>query len=375
MGGDGIVVEGETREGPQHGAAALAAAEREVARQRKVIDALMRRVEREVDSQGGAFGVFADAIALEEKVQARTHELERALEALRLEKEERSRMESELMLAHKLEGVGQLAAGIAHEINTPIQFVGDSAAFLEQATPGVFEALAACRKALAELAGVPGHEATVAEAERALDAADVDFTIVEVPRSVARIAQGVARVSVLVKAMKEFGHPGERDKSPADLNHLLQTTLTVAHNEYKYVAVIETSFGDLPMIPCVVSEVNQVFLNLLVNAAHAISDMPKDTEALGSITINTRFDGEYAIIEIIDTGPGIPGAIRNRVFEPFFTTKPPGKGTGQGLAIARSIVVDHHGGTLSFVSAPGKGTTFTIKLPAEDRRQPHEVAA
>jgi signal transduction histidine kinase len=355
--------------------ARLDAAEKEVARQRRVIAALMRRVEREVDSQGGAFGVFANAIALEEKVQARTRELANALEALHMKQEEQARMESELMLAHKLEGVGQLAAGIAHEINTPIQFIGDSARFLEVSTPGLFEAFAACRSALKTLAGVPGMEAAAAEAELVLDGADVDFTLSEVPRAVARIAQGVSRVSVLVKAMKEFGHPGQREKTPADINHLLQTTLTVAHNEYKYVADIETEFGGLPPVPCVVSEVNQVFLNLLVNAAHAVGDKTRGTDDRGLIQVSTHLDGEDVVIRISDSGAGIPESIRNRVFDPFFTTKPPGKGTGQGLAIARSIVVDRHGGALNFTSEPGEGTTFTIRLPVEDRRQASEVAA
>ncbi len=353
----------------------LLAAQREVVRQRKVISALMLRVERDVDSQGGAFGLFANAIALEAKVDARTRELATALEALRHEQNERSRMESELILAHKLEGVGQLAAGIAHEINTPIQFIGDSAGFLAQATPGLFDALATCRSALATLAAVPGHEATAAQAQRALEEADVDFTVDEIPRSIDRILQGVSRVSVLVKAMKEFGHPGEREKTPADINHLLETTLTVARNEYKYVADVETDFGILPPIPCVVSELNQVFLNLLVNAAHAIGDMPREGDERGRIAIRTRYVGSHAVIEIEDSGAGIPDEIRNRVFDPFFTTKPPGRGTGQGLAIARSIVVDHHGGTISFHSSPGRGTTFTVLLPAEGRRQPGEVAA
>jgi signal transduction histidine kinase len=388
----------------------LAAAEREVVRQRKVIDALVRRVERGIDSQGGGFSVFESAIALEDKVRARTQELADALgelrrsneslagskelaeaashtkqqlvdelelanRALQRERDEHARMESELMLAHKLEAVGQLAAGIAHEINTPIQFIGDSARFLERSTPAVFEALAICRAAVRTLATLPGHEAAAAEAERVLEESDIDYTLTEVPRAVDRITVGVSRVSVLVQAMKEFGHPGQREKTPADINHLLQTTLTVAHNEYKYVANIETEFGVLPPIPCVVSEVNQVFLNLLVNAAHAIADMTQGTDERGQITITTRFDEGCAVIEIADSGPGIPAEIATRVYEPFFTTKPPGKGTGQGLAIARSIVVDRHGGALSFTSRPGAGTTFTIRLPAEDRREPNEVAA
>ncbi len=302
-------------------------------------------------------------------------ELEQANASLLAERVERARVESELMLAHKLEAVGQLAAGIAHEINTPMQFIGDSARFLSQATPSVLAAFEACRGAVRTLADVPGRGEDAAAIEKELDTLDVEFNLGEMPRALDRIAQGVTRVSVLVKAMKEFGHPGQREKAPADINHLLQTTLIVAHNEYKYVANVETDFGTLPLVPCVIGEINQVFLNLLVNAAHAVADKATPEGERGMITIRTRIEADDVVIELADSGGGIPEAIRTRVFEPFFTTKPPGKGTGQGLAIARSIVVDRHAGALTYTSRPGEGTTFTIRLPLTDKHTISEVAA
>ncbi len=378
----------------------LAAAEFEIRRQQKVIDALMKRVERDVDSREG---LFASAIALDDKVRARNRQLARALvdlrrsndelaaaseskqelleqletayQSLRTEQDERLRMESELMLAHKLEAVGQLAAGIAHEINTPIQFIGDSANFLARSTPGLASSFTACRKAVHMLAGRAGLNEVVDEIESLVEEADVEFTLEEVPRAIERIALGVSRVSVLVRAMKDFGHPGQRDQVPAQINELLETTLTVARNEYKYVADIETDYGDVPQAPCVVSEINQVFLNLIVNAAHAIGEKHANTDQRGLIKIRTWLDADDVVVEIADSGNGIPEAIQARVFDPFFTTKAPGKGTGQGLSIARSIVVDRHGGSLNFASTPGEGTTFTIRIPTVSRRMPVEEAA
>jgi signal transduction histidine kinase len=166
--------------------------------------------------------------------------------------------------------------------------------------------------------------------------------------------------------MKEFAHPDQKEKVSADLNRALQTTLNIARNEYKYVADVATEFGDLPPVFCHVGDLNQVFLNLIVNAAHAIGDVVRQSGRKGTIRIRTSQEGGLARIDIADTGAGIPEAIRQRVFEPFFTTKEVGKGTGQGLAIARSIVVSKHGGTLMFESEVGKGTTFTIRLPIGD---------
>jgi signal transduction histidine kinase len=196
---------------------------------------------------------------------------------------------------------------------------------------------------------------------------DLDYIEANVPGSFDRCMDGISRISTIVRAMKEFSHPGQREKSPADLNQALQNTLIIAHNEYKYVADVETALGDIPQVMCHLGDLNQVLLNLIVNAAHAIGDViDKETER-GQIRISTVREDDWARIDIADTGGGIPVAIRDRIFEPFFTTKQVGKGSGQGLAIARSIVVDKHCGTLTFTSKVGQGTTFTIRLPIDGK--------
>jgi signal transduction histidine kinase len=186
-----------------------------------------------------------------------------------------------------------------------------------------------------------------------------------VPDSFASCQDGISRISTIVRAMKEFSHPDQREKAPADLNQALQTTLAVAKNEYKYVADITTEFGDLPPVLCHVGDLNQVFLNLIVNASHAIGDVVGKGGTKGTIRITTSREDNLVRIDVADTGSGIPAAVRPRIFDPFFTTKEVGKGTGQGLAIARSIVVTKHHGSLTFDSEVGQGTTFTIRLPID----------
>jgi len=168
-----------------------------------------------------------------------------------------------------------------------------------------------------------------------------------------------------VRAMKDFAHPESKEKAAADLNKALLSTLAVARNELKCVADVETDLGDLPLVVCNISDLNQVFLNLLVNAAHAIGDVVKDTGKKGKIRVCTVAEGKTVLVTITDTGCGIPEGIRTKVFDPFFTTKGVGCGTGQGLAIARSVVVERHKGTLTFESEVGKGTSFYVRLPVE----------
>jgi signal transduction histidine kinase len=189
-----------------------------------------------------------------------------------------------------------------------------------------------------------------------------------------RSVDGLSRVAELVRSMKEFAHPDQKEMVPVDLNRTVQSTLTVARNEYKYVAEVETEFGEIPQVACHAGEIGQVVLNLLVNAAHAIEDAVKGTGTKGRITVRTRQDGDGVVISISDTGAGIPEAVRNRVFDPFFTTKEVGRGTGQGLAIARNIVTQKHGGALSFETETGKGTTFLIRLPFRPSTAPAGVA-
>src|SRR5450432_4792402 len=171
-------------------------------------------------------------------------------------------------------------------------------------------------------------------------AADLDYLIKDVPLSIDGAAEGLGRIATIVRSMKEFAHPDQAQKTAADLNQAIQSTLVIARNEYKYVAEIDTEFGELPPVQCYLGEINQVVLNLLVNAAQAIADVVKDTANLGKLTVRTRLDGEEVEIAIGDTGTGIPEAARDKIFDPFFTTKEVGRGTGQGLAIARSVIVN-----------------------------------
>jgi two-component system, NtrC family, sensor kinase len=295
----------------------------------------------------------ADITARRESERKKT-ELQEQLYA---EMRERERMAIELRLAQKLESVGRLAAGLAHEINTPIQYVCDSAYFLRSAFADITALFEAYR----------GGEHAV-ERLRELDRqADLEFLLQEVPKAFERTLEGAGRVAAIVRAMKEFAYPDAVEHSPADLNHALTTTLTVARGEYKQAANVVTDFGELPDVVCNVGELNQVFLNLIVNAAHAIHDSGKDATN-GVIEIATRTEGELAQIVISDNGCGIATENLEKIFDPFFTTKEVGRGTGQGLAIARSIVVDKHGGRLEVTSTPGQGTRFTVLLPLHGRK-------
>jgi PAS domain S-box-containing protein len=275
----------------------------------------------------------------------------------------RRALETDLNRARKLEAVGQLAAGIAHEINTPAQFVGDSIQFLSTAFADILPLTTTYRKAIAEIANDPRYAHLAQEVQAAEETADLAYVEQNAPAAGDRARDGIARIAAIVSAMKEFAHPDQREKAPADLNRALRTTLVIARNEYKYVANVETDFGDIPVVLCHVGDVNQVFLNLLVNAAHAISDVVKGSGTKGTIRVCTRLEADRVRIEISDTGCGIPEAIGERIYDPFFTTKEVGRGSGQGLAIARSIVVDKHGGSLIHDSEVGKGTTFKILLP------------
>lgn len=278
------------------------------------------------------------------------------------EMRERERMGIELRLAHKLEAVGRLAAGLAHEINTPIQYVGDSVYFLRSAFDDLAKLFNACRDVLNSLPVQVRDESAVRAIAQIEAAIDFDFLKVEVPRAFERTLEGTQRVAGIVRAMKEFAHPDAREHGPADLNHALETTLAVARNEYKYVAAIVTQFGELPSVICNVGELNQVFLNLIVNAAHAIRDAGRDASD-GRITVTTGMDDDYAEVVIGDNGCGIPQENLDKIFDPFFTTKEVGRGTGQGLAIARSIVLDRHGGDIKVHSEVGTGTRFVLRLP------------
>ncbi|MCU0662580.1 MAG: ATP-binding protein [Myxococcota bacterium] len=278
--------------------------------------------------------------------------------------------EAELRNSQKLEAIGGLAAGIAHEINTPAQYVSDSLHFLMEACGAQKQLAASHRSAAAALSEAGGHETLVTAMRRLEEEIDLDYLEENVPQSLTLCRDGLARISSIVEALKSFSQKGTHDRAPADLNAALQTTLTVCRNEYKYVAEIETDLGELPLVSCNLGDVNQVFLSLIVNAAQAVADAAQPRGGMGKIRVTSRTDGRNVRINISDTGAGIPEAIRGRVFEPFFTTKPVGRGVGQSLAIARSIVEEQHGGRLTFESTVGMGTTFTLELPSEPLEGP-----
>lgn len=284
-------------------------------------------------------------------------------ERKRLEKE-REIMELQLRQAQKLESVGQLAAGIAHEINTPIQYVGDNLRFIQDSFGTLSKLITEYEKTFSEIPPNAMDAKLSAAIESARNEADFSYLAGEIPTAIQQSLDGVRRVADIVRAMKEFSHPGGKEKSAIDINRAIQTTVTVARNEWKYVAEVVTELApDLPMVPCFPDEFNQVILNLLVNAAHAIGDVVKKQGGKGAIRITTKRDDPWVEIRVADTGTGIPEEIRHRIFELFFTTKEVGKGTGQGLALARSVIVTKHGGVLTFESSVGRGTTFIVRLP------------
>ena len=272
---------------------------------------------------------------------------------------ERDKMERELRLAQKLESVGQMAAGIAHEINTPAQFVSDNLAFLGTA--------------FSDLAPVLAHLAAMDEphVRRMLEHADSEFLREEIPLSIHQAQDGIRRIRKIVLALKEFAHPGGEDKAPADLNHVIENTATLARGEWKHVAELQLDLcAVMPTVVCNASAVAQVVLNMIVNAAHAIGDrLATSEQGVAIITVRTVVEGKCFAISITDTGCGMNEETKSRIFDPFFTTKEVGRGSGQGLAIARAIVIDQHAGTITVDSELGKGTTFTIRLPIAENSE------
>lgn len=276
-------------------------------------------------------------------------------------------MEFQLRQAQKLEAIGQLAAGIAHEINTPTQYIGDNAAFLRDSFDETFSAMGRLRDQLLEIRAMGGEAGEAAgQALDDLKATDLDYLGSEIPKAIQQSLDGIARISKIVKAMKDFSHPGGESKTLTDIHQAIESTITVSRNEWKYAATLETDFDPgMPPVPCFPGEFNQVILNLIVNAAHAIEAAKEggDSEVLGRITVKTRARMEEVEISVSDNGTGIPELVQTRMFEPFYTTKPVGKGSGQGLAIAHAVIVEKHQGRIEVQSEVGKGTTFILHLP------------
>ncbi len=277
---------------------------------------------------------------------------------------ERDRLAQERQQAQRLEAIGQLAAGIAHEINTPTQYIGDNTRFVQQALAGVFGLLDLARRQ---------PPPTRRELDDAWQAADGEYLRTEIPRAIDQSLEGISRVAGIVRAMRDFSHPAS-ERTPHDLNRAIQSTLAVATNEWRYVADVATDLDPtLPHVPVMPGEFNQMILNLVVNAAHAIRSRRGPDGGMGRITVTTSLGGDHAIITIADDGCGMAPEVQKRIFEPFFTTKGVGEGTGQGLALVHNFVT-RHGGSISVDSAPGEGAQFTIRLPLAPAGTPAAVA-
>ena len=292
----------------------------------------------------------------EQELRAKTLEVEQAHREL-------ADSHSQALQSEKLASVGQLAAGIAHEINTPIQFVGDNTRFLQEAFEDMAELIALYQSHCTAFLDGKAERETAETAMHKSDEIDIEYLIEEAPNAINQSLEGIERVTTIVRSMKDFSHPGSNQKELININDAIESTMTVCRNEWKYDAELITDFDPtLTAVPCYVGEFNQVILNIIVNAAHAIHDERGNSEKLGTINIATRQQDEFAEIRIQDDGAGMPEDVRKRIFEPFYTTKGVGKGSGQGLAIAYSVIVDKHHGTIDVDSEPGKGTTFTIRL-------------
>ncbi len=274
----------------------------------------------------------------------------------------RNLLEAQLRQAQKLESIGSMAAGITHEINTPVHYVGENLRFIEESISDMQKLFLK----LLDCSGKPITNDDWPEINSLIESIDLEFVQEEISNAVRESLKGISQVANIVKSVKEFAHPGEPAMELTNLNEAIESTILLSANECKYVADVSSDLcPDLPLVPCIGGKLNQVFLNLIVNAAHAIGDNLRDKKSgnKGQIEVKTHSKGDYVEVEISDTGPGIPDEIHGKLFEPFFTTKEAGRGTGQGLAIAKKIVEQDHHGELSFETQLGKGTRFLIRLP------------
>lgn len=329
----------------------------------KTIKVLVDQAQVRQRGQSGPFGVFKLSAALQAVVARRTVELELQNQQLEKAHLDLKTAQEELNQAQKLESVGRLAAGVAHEINTPVQFVNDSVYFVRDSLNDLMTLLSMYHEASDGTKSSAEWNECMAKIEEFRESIELNYLLDQIPKALDRCVDGLSRVTEIVRSMKEFSHPDRKEKSMVDLNRSIQSTLTVARNEYKYVADVETDLGQIPHVQCHGGEVNQVFLNLIVNAAHAIAEKNGESGARGRIRIKSESDGTHVTISVEDDGAGIPESIAHKIFEPFFTTKSVGKGTGQGLSISRNVIVQKHGGELTFSSVPGVGTTFRVRIP------------
>jgi PAS domain S-box-containing protein len=277
---------------------------------------------------------------------------------------ERMNLERQLNQTHKMEAVGQLAGGIAHEINTPIQYIGDNLKFIKESQEDIRTLLEAYAELSNRAKQQPELTSDVTKIEETIEEIDLEYLNEETTNAIDQSISGASQVASIVLAMKEFAHPGSKDMALADLNRIISNAVAVCKNEWKYVADTKLDLSDdLPNVKCLAGEISQVLLNIIVNAAHAIE--ATEQEEKGTITITSELKDKQAEIRITDTGTGIPEEIQAYVFNPFFTTKDVGRGTGQGLAIAQDIVMGKHHGELLFETEQGVGTTFIIRLPLD----------
>jgi len=292
-------------------------------------------------------------------------------------------LEVELRQAQKLESVGRLASGVAHELNTPVQYISDSVHFIQDSLADLARLLEGYRQfeqAAASGAQPPAQlqAMALALAQTRRDS-DLDYLLENLPGAAGRSLEGLARVASIVRSLKEFAHADQKSMVAVDLNRAVENTLIIAMHEYKHVATVEKELSSLPPVRCYPGEINQALLAILVNAAHAIESTVRGTALKGLIRVETHREGDQVAISVTDSGGGIADSIRDRIFDPFFTTKEVGKGQGQGLAIARAVVQELHGGRLSFRTEVGRGSTFTIRIPIEGRMvapaQPSEGAS
>ena len=343
----------------------LAAAQRELEARSKTIAVLTERVLERQRNQSQAFAHLEQNAALQEVVERKTAELFEQNQRLAEAHADLKRTQAQLLQASRQEVIGQLAAGIAHEMNTPLQYVGCNLAFLTEAFTSV---LAVVRTFQSIHEAYPDHAIPpegFSPLVEALLLADVNSFADEVQAALGETSEGLSRVSNIVSAMRKFANPGQGPKQMVNLGEMIDATVILATAEWREVAEVVTEFApDLPPVPGRPDELSQVTLNLIVNAAHTIQEHPR--AMLGRITIQAACSDSMAEIRVSDTGGGIPEELRERIFEPFFTTKAVGKGSGQGLALARSIIVDAHGGQLFYESQLGCGTTFVIRLPLQE---------
>ena len=276
---------------------------------------------------------------------------------------QRKKLEGQLLQVRKLESIGQLAAGIAHEINTPTQYIGDNTRFLQESFNDIADMIGKYNNLLKADNISPD---SISRLKQAMEEIDIEYLLDEIPHAIEQTLEGIDRVAEIVQAMKEFSHPGVEGKTGVDLNKAIKSTIAVARNEWKYISEMKTQFDpELPLVRCLPGEFNQVILNIIINASQAIVEVVGNgSEEKGTITISTQKDGDWVEIRISDTGPGIVEESRDKIFDPFFSTKGPGEGTGLGLYICQSRL-EAIGGRIEVESDIGVGSTFRVILVNE----------